>query len=100
MDRRNSKSGSPPPINRRATPKRDLDRAKLYRQIAREEGLLISEVKRIVEMQFEFAADVIRSGELDAVRLPHLGVFRVHPGRARHLERKGILPKKKPRKQP
>lgn len=67
---------------------RDLDRAPLYRQLAREHNLLISEVKKIVETQFEFLADTIRKGDLEAVRLPFLGLFHVKPGRKKYLQAK------------
>ena len=65
---------------------RDLDRRKLYREVARQHNLLISEVEKIVETQFEFLSDVIRKGELEAVRLPKLGLFHVKAGRIRHIE--------------
>lgn len=65
---------------------RDLDRRKLFREVAREHGLLISAVEEIVESQFAFLAETMKKGNLDAVRLPHLGNFRVHPGRIKRLK--------------
>lgn len=43
-------------------------------------------IERIVKSQFRFVAHVMRSKTLEPVRLHHLGVFGVKPGKLKYLK--------------
>lgn len=46
----------------------------------------IAKVKKIVEYQFKFIADVIKEGKFEAVRLPYFGKFSAKKGRIKHIQ--------------
>ena len=56
-------------------------REKLIQETAKEMGLSVAETRKIVNSQFTHAAEVMRRGEFEAVRLLYLGKFRVKPKR-------------------
>jgi len=50
-------------------------------EIAKEEGLPSHIVERIVNSQFKFIYNTMKSGTFQPVRLTYFGVFGVRPGR-------------------
>ena len=63
-------------------------KSELIDQLARKYNIPQHEVTKAVEYQFKYTAGIIRKGNFEAVRLPYFGVFRVHPGRVKHLNKK------------
>lgn len=58
---------------------------KIYQEVATEMGLSKKDVRSIAESQFVFVADTMREKDLNDVRLQFFGVFKVKPGRLKHL---------------
>lgn len=46
----------------------------------------IAKVKKIVEYQFKFIADVIKEGKFESVRLPYFGKFSAKKSRIKHIQ--------------
>lgn len=61
--------------------KKQLLREEIIKEIATEDGGTRSEIKEIVDTQFEFIADIFRRGAFEGVRMPFFGVFWAKPGR-------------------
>ncbi len=57
--------------------------------LATKYNLPIQKVEEAVYYQFKYAADIIRAGEFEPVRLPYLGKFHVLPGRLKYLNNEG-----------
>ena len=45
-------------------------------------------VEEAVMYQFKYAADLIKKGNFESVRLPFLGKFHVMPGRLKYLQKR------------
>lgn len=63
-----------------------VDREKIYKKIAREEGLATSEVKEIIRHQFKFVKKVMARGNYNSVRLPKFGIFNVKESRLKNIK--------------
>lgn len=68
---------------------------KLYKELAKEYGTTVEEIRSIVESQFLFLRKTIEHGAFDSVRIPFFGRFHVNPYRLHKLNLERVTKKKK-----
>lgn len=68
---------------------------KLYKELAKEYGTTVEEIRSIVESQFLFLRKTIEYGAFDSVRIPFFGRFHVNPYRLHKLNLERVTKKKK-----
>ena len=68
---------------------------KLYKELAKEYGTTVEEIRSIVESQFSFLRKTIEHGAFDSVRIPFFGRFYVNPYRLHKLNLERVTKKKK-----
>lgn len=68
---------------------------KLYKELAKEYGTTVEEIRSIVESQFSFLRKTIEHGAFDSVRIPFFGRFYVNPYRLHKLNLERVTKQKK-----
>tara|TARA_R110000796_G_scaffold10289_1_gene34326 strand:- start:16699 stop:16899 length:201 start_codon:yes stop_codon:yes gene_type:complete len=63
----------------------------MIQKLANKYNLPLSKVEEIVNYQYKFAAEVIKKGEFEDVRLPYFGKFSVNKGRLKHIQKNGTV---------
>lgn len=58
----------------------------LIEKLSHKYNVSLKDVEHTVNYQAKYVSQTIRDGKFEAVRLPYFGVFRVHPGRLKHLK--------------
>jgi nucleoid DNA-binding protein len=58
---------------------------KIIHLLATKHGLPLKEVKKIIKSQFKCVSQTMAEGKFESVRLPKFGIFRVKPGRLKHI---------------
>lgn len=53
----------------------EINTKNLNLEIAKEFGIPSSEVKKVIDLTFEFVRDTIKSGDEKAIRLKRFGIF-------------------------
>jgi nucleoid DNA-binding protein len=62
-----------------------MDEKVIIQKLSMKHNLPIQTIEEIVFSQFKFAADVIKSGEFESIRIPYFGKFTAHPTRIKYL---------------
>lgn len=65
---------------------RQLCNESVVKEVAKELGLTIKEVRELVSTQSEYVKYVMESGTFDSIRLPYLGIFKSKPKEVQMLE--------------
>lgn len=61
----------------------------MIQKLANKYNLPLSKIEEIVNYQYKFAADIIKKGKFEDVRLPYFGKFSVNKGRLKHIQKNG-----------
>ena len=57
-------------------------------KLATKYKLPLKVVEEIVYSQFKFAAEIIKKGKFDSIRLPYFGMFHVNKNRLKYIKEK------------
>ena len=60
----------------------------IIQKLATKHDMPLQKVEEAVMYQFKYAADLIKKGNFESVRLPFLGKFHVMPGRLKYLQKR------------
>ena len=62
-----------------------MDEKVILQKLSMKYNLPINKIEEIVFYQFKYAANIIREGKFESIRIPYFGKFTAHPTRVRYL---------------
>ena len=62
-----------------------MDEKVILQKLSMKHDLPINKIEEIVFHQFKYAAEIIRQGKFESIRIPYFGKFTAHPTRIKYL---------------
>tara|TARA_R100000808_G_scaffold23431_1_gene52007 strand:+ start:329 stop:559 length:231 start_codon:yes stop_codon:yes gene_type:complete len=63
------------------------DKKTIIQKLATKHNLSLDNVEKIIDHQFKFVSNIMKSGNFETIRLPYFGKFSVNPNRVKYINK-------------